>query len=89
MGLMLDFLASSDANTNITGIDTDVIINLRRYFSYMQWFMFFSAFFFVFVSYFNAPASWSNAAKLRYINVMPKIFFVFYILLDCTSIPLT
>lgn len=86
MGFILDIMVRQDANTNITDNSSGVIEAMRSHFSWMQWFEFVSAYVFVFVSYFNAP-SWIS--KSLYLTVMPKLFFVVFILLDCISIPVT
>jgi hypothetical protein len=54
----------------------------------MQLFQFVSAYFYFFVSYFTIP-SWWPKCNIHYINVMPKIFFVFYVLGDFIVIPVT
>ena len=55
LGLILEIMVIMDSNTNITGSETGVISSLRTNFSWMQWFEFLSAYFFVFVSYFKGP----------------------------------
>lgn len=50
----------------------------------MQWFEFFSAYFFVFVSYFKGPANWKKA----YLSVMPYVFFVVFVIGTIITIPL-
>jgi len=61
-----------------------VINSLRRNWWWIQWTEFLSAYFFVFVSYFKGPEKY----KEKYLNVMPIVFFVVYILGTCITIPL-
>lgn len=85
LGLILEIMVIMDSNTNITGSETGVISSLRTNFSWMQWIEFFSAYFFVFVSYFKGP-KW---CQRDYLTVMPIVFFIVFILGDCIFIPLT
>lgn len=89
IGLILDFVAFKDENTNISGAETGVLKMLRKNYSWMQWFEFVSAYFFVFVSYFKGPAKWSMPWRKTYLYFMPAIFLVIYLLMNSISIPIT
>jgi hypothetical protein len=86
LGLIVIGMATLDKNTKISDSESKTILALQTHFFWMQLFQFVSAYIFVFVSYHNGPKWWSQG-KCSYLNVMPIIFVIVFILGDLFTIP--
>ena len=86
LGLIVIGMATLDKNTNISDSESETILALEKNFFWMQCFQFVSAFIFVFVSYYKGPKWWPQG-RFSYLNVMPIIFVIIFILGDLITIP--